>query len=191
MGYWLDRARLEAAPEPKKALFREAGASVGPYREAGRLRTFAENADPIPGFKSIWRPGHTPGHSSIVVESKGEKLVVWGDITHGDVIQFDEPDIGISFDEDSPAAAIARRAAFAEAAEQRYWVAGAHIAFPGIGHVRWAGSGPPARCSVPVRAGIGFVSRETSTNRPERRWLELAPPQGERRRALIPSARTP
>lgn len=90
----------------------------------------------MPGFKSIWRPGHTPGHSSIVVESKGEKLVAWGDITHGDVIQFDEPDIGISFDEDSPAAAIARRAAFAEAAEQRYWVAGAHIAFPGIGHVR-------------------------------------------------------
>ena len=141
VAYWLDRARLEAAPEPKKALFREAAASVGPYRDAGRLRTFAEDADPMPGFKSIWRPGHTPGHSSIVVESKGEKLVVWGNITHGDVIQFDEPDIGISFDEDSPAAAIARRAAFAEAAEQRYWVAGAHIAFPGIGHVRADGKG--------------------------------------------------
>lgn len=149
--YWLDAANLDNALETQKMLFREAMASIGPYRQANRFHTFADNADPIPGVKSIWRPGHTPGHSSIVVESRGEKLVAWGDVTHGDVIQFDEPGVGISFDVDSPAAAIARRAAFTEAAEQRHWVAGAHIAFPGIGHVRARGNGfdwVPANYSV-------------------------------------------
>lgn len=133
--FWLDRANLDSAPEDKKALFREAVGAIGPYQEANRFQTFAEDADPLPGFKSIWRPGHTPGHSSIVVESRGEQLVVWGDITHGDVLQFDEPGVGIAFDVDSPAAAVARLAAFTDAAERRYWVAGAHIRFPGIGHV--------------------------------------------------------
>lgn len=134
--YWLDPAHRAAAPEAKRNVFDEAVASVNPYAEAGRLETFGDNEDPIPGFRSIWRPGHTPGHSSIVVESGGETFVAWGDITHGDVLQFDEPKVTIDFDEDPAQAANSRKAAFAEAVEQRYWVAGAHIAFPGIGHVR-------------------------------------------------------
>ncbi|RCS21758.1 MBL fold metallo-hydrolase [Phyllobacterium salinisoli] len=134
--YWLDAARRAAAPEAKRSMFDEAAASVKSYEKAGRLKTFGDNEDPIPGFRSIWRPGHTPGHSSIVVESGGETFVAWGDITHGDVLQFDEPKVTIDFDEDPVQAANNRKAAFAEAVEQRYWVAGAHIAFPGIGHVR-------------------------------------------------------
>lgn len=134
--YWLDPARRAAAPEAKQNLFDEAVASVKTYAEDGRLHTFGDDEDPIPGFRSVWRPGHTPGHSSIVAESGGETFVAWGDITHGDVLQFDEPQVTIDFDEDPAQAANSRRAAFAEAVEQRYWVAGAHIAFPGIGHVR-------------------------------------------------------
>lgn len=134
--YWLDSAQRAAAPQAKRHLFDEAVASVKPYEAAGRLKTFGDNEDPIPGFRSIWRPGHTPGHSSVVVESDGETFVAWGDITHGDVLQFDEPKITIDFDEDPSQAANSRKAAFTEAVEQRYWVAGAHIAFPGIGHVR-------------------------------------------------------
>lgn len=134
--YWLNPDQCAAAPEAKQNLFDEAVASITPYQEAGRLKTFGDNEDPIPGFRSIWRPGHTPGHSSIVVESGAETFVAWGDITHGDVLQFDEPKITIDFDEDPAQAARSRKAAFTEAVERRYWVAGAHIAFPGIGHVR-------------------------------------------------------
>jgi glyoxylase-like metal-dependent hydrolase (beta-lactamase superfamily II) len=134
--YWLDPANLKRAPEAAKGSFREAAASLQPYVEAGRLRIFADNASPIPGFGSILRPGHTPGHSSIVVKSKGETFVVWGDIVHGDAVQFDEPNIAIDFDVDSRTAAATRRQALIHAAEQGYWVAGAHLPFPGIGHVR-------------------------------------------------------
>ncbi len=133
--FWLSAANREAAPEAKKELFSAAVKALVPYRDAGRLKTFDDGAEPVPGFKSTLRAGHTPGHSAVAVESKGQKLVFWGDITHGDVVQFDEPDVTIGFDEDQAAAATARDAAFAEAVKEGYLVAGAHTRFPGIGHV--------------------------------------------------------
>jgi glyoxylase-like metal-dependent hydrolase (beta-lactamase superfamily II) len=134
--YWLSAENLNKASEAHRKSFVEAVTSLRPYVETGRMQVFADNADPLPGFGSILRPGHTPGHSSIMVESQGEKLVFWGDITHGDAVQFNEPDIAIDFDVDSKAAAATRRQAFVDAAEHGYWVAGAHLPFPGIGHVR-------------------------------------------------------
>jgi glyoxylase-like metal-dependent hydrolase (beta-lactamase superfamily II) len=134
--YWLNPENLKQASKTQRKSFVEAVTSLRPYVETGRMQVFDDNAEPLPGFGSILRPGHTPGHSSIIVESQGETLVFWGDITHGDAVQFNEPDISIDFDIDSKAAAATRRTAFVDAAEHGYWVAGAHLPFPGIGHVK-------------------------------------------------------
>jgi glyoxylase-like metal-dependent hydrolase (beta-lactamase superfamily II) len=136
IGYWLDRGQRTKAADRDKHHFDEAEACLGPYAATQRLRGFSDNADPLPGFGSVWLPGHTPGHSAIVIERGARKLLFWGDVTHGDVVQFGEPGVTIEFDVDPQQAALSRAKAFAGAAEQRYWVAGAHIAFPGIGHVR-------------------------------------------------------
>ncbi|XNY04703.1 MBL fold metallo-hydrolase (plasmid) [Sinorhizobium meliloti] len=134
-GFWLSSANRDAAPEAKKEFFSMAVQALSPYRDSGRLKTFADEAEPVPGFKTVLHAGHTPGHSAVAMESKGQKLVFWGDITHGDVVQFEEPDVTIGFDEDPAAAASARDAAFAEAVKEGYLIAGAHTRFPGIGHV--------------------------------------------------------
>ncbi|OSQ49092.1 MBL fold metallo-hydrolase [Thalassospira alkalitolerans] len=135
--YWLDPANKETAAEGNKKYFDEAALATSPYIDADRFKTFDDNTSPLPGLiNSTLRPGHTPGHSALWFESKGEKFVHWGDITHGDVIQFDEPGVSIVFDVDPDMAIITREAAFAEAVAEKYLVAGAHIAFPGIGHVR-------------------------------------------------------
>lgn len=134
--YWLSAAHRDAAPADKRRYYQEAQAAIRPYLDAGRFQVFGDDADPIPGFGSILRPGHTPGHSSFVIGRGDARLVLWGDITHGDIVQFDEPGVGISFDENTAEAAATRSKAFQEATRERYWVAGAHIAFPGIGHVR-------------------------------------------------------
>ena len=42
-----------------------------------------------------------------MVESKGEKLVLWGDLMHVAAVQFPEPAVTIQFDTDSKAAAVA------------------------------------------------------------------------------------
>lgn len=134
--YWLDQAEQDRAPQAQKAMFAQARECLTPYLDAGTLKSFADNAEILPGFASILRAGHTPGHSSIVVESQGQTMVFWGDITHGDVLQFDEPGVAIEFDVDQVAAVAARTLAFAAAADGAYLVAGAHIGFPGIGHLR-------------------------------------------------------
>jgi glyoxylase-like metal-dependent hydrolase (beta-lactamase superfamily II) len=82
-----------------------------------------------------------------VVESKGEKLVLWGDVVHVAPVQFPDPAVSIRFDSDSKQAAAQRQKIFAVAAGGGYWVGGAHIAFPGLGHVAKAGD---AYAWVPV-----------------------------------------
>lgn len=134
--FWLSAENAKAATGIVKKQFGEADQCVTPYVKAGKFKTFTDNAEPVPGFGSILYAGHTPGHSAITLESEGQKIVFWGDITHGDILQFDEPGVAIEFDIDQKAAVAARDIAFKQAVEGRYLVAGAHISFPGIGHVR-------------------------------------------------------
>jgi hypothetical protein len=78
--------------------------------------------------------------------------VLWGDLMHVGAVQFADPSITIQFDTDQKAAALQRKAAYADAAKSGYLVAAAHLAFPGIGHVRAAGKGyawTPVSYSVP------------------------------------------
>ena len=135
--YWLSTANRDKAPDEAKLFFDQAVAATKLYLDSGMLKTYAPDASAIPGvIDTAHRSGHTPGHSALSFESKGEKFVYWGDITHGDVLQFDEPGVAIPFDVDPDQAIKSREAAFAEAVADKYLVAGCHIAFPGIGHVR-------------------------------------------------------
>ena len=65
----------------------------------------------------------------------------WGDIMHVAALQFPKPDITIVYDVDPKAAATARKKAYEDAAKGRYWIAGDHLSFPGIGHIRKLGNG--------------------------------------------------
>ncbi|MBY3252296.1 MBL fold metallo-hydrolase [Rhizobium laguerreae] len=134
--FWLSADNAKAATGVVKQHFGEADQCVTPYVKAGKFETFADNAAPVPGLGSILYAGHTPGHNAITLESEGQKIVFWGDITHGDILQFDEPGVAIEFDIDQKAAVAARDLAFKQAVDGKYLVAGAHVAFPGIGHVR-------------------------------------------------------
>lgn len=150
--HWLSQARLDQAPEDAKGFFQGAMASLSPYQSAGRLQTFDGDVEIVPGIRAQAAQGHTPGHSVYVVESAGQKLALWGDLMHVASVQFGTPATTIRFDSDSKAAARQRRKAYADAARGGYWVAAAHLPFPGIGHLRREGAGyvfVPANYSVP------------------------------------------
>ena len=116
-------------------------ASLNPYIAAGKFKTFDGATELVPGVRAMAAHGHTPGHTTYAVESKGDKLVLWGDLMHVAAVQFPEPAVTIQFDTDSKAAAMQRKLAYADAAKNGYWVGAAHIAFPGLGHLRAEGSG--------------------------------------------------
>ena len=134
--FWLSEANMNAAPADSKGFFQGAMASVNPYVAAGKLKTFEGGVELVPGIRSQATHGHTAGHSVYIVESKGEKLVLWGDLMHVAAVQFDNPAVTIKFDTDSKDAAKERRKAYADGAKNGYLVGASHIAFPGLGHLR-------------------------------------------------------
>jgi glyoxylase-like metal-dependent hydrolase (beta-lactamase superfamily II) len=139
--FWLDTAKMNAAPEGSKGFFQGAMASVNPYVAAGKLKTFEGETELVPGVRAKPAYGHTPGHTVYVVESKGEKLALWGDLMHVAAVQFEEPGVTIQFDSDNKAAAAQRKQAYADAAKNGYLVGVSHVSFPGIGRLRPAGKG--------------------------------------------------
>ena len=133
--YWTNRANQKSAPSYLSTMFDGAIDSLKPYIDAGRVKPFDSEAELSPGIHPIPSPGHTPGHTWYSVESKGERLVVWGDVVHVAPVQFPEPSVRLKYDSDEISAERERRLIFAEAAKQGYWIAAAHVTFPGLGHV--------------------------------------------------------
>lgn len=134
--FWLSKANMDAAPADKKGFFQGAMASFNPYIAADRFKPFSGATELVPGVKASASYGHTPGHTTYVVESKGQKLVLIGDLIHVGAVQFDDPKVTIAFDSDNKAAAAQRLKAFAAAAKEGAMVGAAHLQFPGLGHLR-------------------------------------------------------
>ncbi|MDQ1923579.1 MBL fold metallo-hydrolase [Massilia pseudoviolaceinigra] len=141
LDYWMSATNRARAPDNKRQHFDEALMKVRPYVDAGQVKPFHGATQLVPGLRSVPSYGHTPGHSFYVLESGGEKLVFWGDLLHVAEVQMPDPAVTIVFDVDPVAAAAERKRAFAEAAREKYWVAGDHIAFPGVGRLRADGDG--------------------------------------------------
>jgi glyoxylase-like metal-dependent hydrolase (beta-lactamase superfamily II) len=100
------------------------------------VRVDKRDAELIPGVRAQSAYGHTPGHTMYVVESRGEKLVLWGDIVHVAAAQCADPYVTIAYDVTPREAAHTREIVFADAAKNRCLIGGAHVSFPGLGHVR-------------------------------------------------------
>lgn len=139
--FWLSAANLEAAPQDSKGFFQGAQASLKPYVDAGRFKPITGDIELVPGVKAVATHGHTKGHRNYVVESKGQKLVLWGDLMHVAAVQFATPAVTIAFDTDQKAALAQRRKAFADAAKQGHLVGASHLSFPGIGNLQADGAG--------------------------------------------------
>ena len=116
-------------------------AAFKPYITAGKFKTFDGSTDLVPGVKAVAAYGHTPGHTTYAVESKGQKLMLWGDLMHAAAVQFDHPSITVHFDSDNKAARKEREQAYAAAAKDGYLIGASHLSFPGLGYLRSEGKG--------------------------------------------------
>lgn len=139
--FWLNKETAAKAPKEMQPFFKLAEDSVAPYKAAGKLKEFSSGDTILPGIVSVPSPGHTPGHAGYLVTSGQEQLLVWGDIVHNHAVQFARPSVAIDFDIDRKQAIATRQKLFADVAKTKLWVAGAHLPFPGLGHVRSEGKG--------------------------------------------------
>ena len=112
-----------------------------PYINAGKFLPFEQDTLLAPGVRSLLTYGHTRGHTSYLVESKGQTLLILGDLVLVGAMQFERPALESSFDVDRPAGAATRERIMQLASRNDWWIAGSHLSFPGIGRVRTAPTG--------------------------------------------------
>ena len=138
--FWLAPEQVTKGGDGAKAV----AALVKGFADTGRFKPFDGSKDGVeivPGVKAFPAYGHTPGHSNYVAESKGQKMMFWGDLMHVAAVQFPDPTVTVQFDSDPKTARPAREAAYAAAAKDGYYVAVTHVSFPGIGRLRADGKG--------------------------------------------------
>lgn len=78
--------------------------------------------------------GHTPGHVSIRIRSKGQEALITGDFAHHPC-QLAHPEWASSADYDASASTATRRRMFGSLAGSKTLVIGTHFAAPTAGHV--------------------------------------------------------
>jgi glyoxylase-like metal-dependent hydrolase (beta-lactamase superfamily II) len=118
-----------------------------------RLRAVQHDVEILPNVRTVEAAGHTPGHTAILVESKGERLLCVGD-TFYDEFQLSHPDWCTPWDLDTPRAVLSRRRLLAWAADENLLVHAYHLPFPGLGTIARRGNAF-AWSPVPAPSAIG------------------------------------
>jgi glyoxylase-like metal-dependent hydrolase (beta-lactamase superfamily II) len=113
--------------------------SVTPIFDAGLAQTVDMDHRISPQIRLVPTPGHTPGHVSVMIESKGETAVITGDMVHHPC-QLGRPDWLSLFDADQAAANAQRHAMFEQWADKPILVIGTHFAAPTAGHIKCDGA---------------------------------------------------
>ncbi len=135
-----DLSRSLVGESFKSMMPRVARAAIASAGDRLQLLDGAE-AEVAPGVRLIAAPGHTPGHVAVEVADAGQSLLYISDALHMPSLQMAHPEWQVAFDADPIQAIDARKRLLDRAVTDRVRVAGAHLAFPGFGHVARNGSG--------------------------------------------------
>ena len=138
-GFWMDDAKMAAAPEAMKGNFNAVRRVFGPL--ADTLKRFEPGTELLPGLRSIAAFGHTPGHTVFTVDGGAQKLLYWADTTNVAALFVRNPDWAVMFDMDAEAARVTRRKLADLAIAENMLVAGYHLPGSAIGTLAARGTG--------------------------------------------------
>ena len=136
--YYMSDEVMNSMPENRRGSITDARKIFEAYKD--KLTVFTpneiENASELfPGLRSVAAYGHTPGHAGYLIESNGQKLFFWGDLTHAMAIQMPYPEVAVTYDSDPVKATEIRQKLLKYLAGSSIRIAGAHIASPAIGYI--------------------------------------------------------
>ncbi len=139
LDFWLSKENMDKAPEGMKPFFQGPMNVFLPLQKANKVKPFEGDTQLIDGIKAVQTHGHTAGHTVYVVESKGKKLILIGDLIHLGAVQFAHPEVTIQYDSNTKEAAIQRKKIFESVAKEGAIVGASHLSFPGVGHIQKEG----------------------------------------------------
>ncbi len=100
------------------------------------------NGDRMDGhLAAVAMPGHAVGHMGYLLDTGEDRILFCGDVIHVPAAQFGRPELTWGYDNDQSVARATRVDLLGDASRTGTWLAGAHMAKPGIGRIIEEGSG--------------------------------------------------
>lgn len=113
--------------------------AVEPLLDAGLVDLVETDHVLTPHLRLVPTPGHTPGHVSVEIDSRGQRAVITGDVLHTP-LQVALPELTASpFDHDATQATVTRQRFLDAHADGDRLILGTHFPPPTAGYVRGAG----------------------------------------------------
>jgi glyoxylase-like metal-dependent hydrolase (beta-lactamase superfamily II) len=137
--FWMDDGNMSRAPDAMKPGFQNVRRIFGALQ--GKVTQYEPGKDIVPGIKSVASYGHTPGHTSHIVSSGSQSVMIQADVSNLPALNVRNPGWHFVGDMDGAKAEETRRKMYDQLAADRMIVQGYHHAFPGAGHVEKDGDG--------------------------------------------------
>lgn len=137
--YWMDDARMAAAPDGLKGNFQNVRRVFAPI--AKDVKMYAPGKEAAPGLIAVAAAGHTPGHSAFALQSGDRRLMIMSDLTNHPALFVRNPDWQAVFDMDGDMARATRRKMLDMAVSEKAQVAFYHAPFPATGMIAKDGTG--------------------------------------------------
>lgn len=137
--FWMDDARMGAAPEAMKGAFANVRRVFAPV--AKDVKMFEGGKEIAPGITAVAAHGHTPGHMAFVLNSGMSSLMVMSDTTNHPALFVRNPDWSAIFDQDPDMARASRHRMLDMAVAEKVQTAFYHAPFPATGYITKAGKG--------------------------------------------------
>jgi glyoxylase-like metal-dependent hydrolase (beta-lactamase superfamily II) len=137
--FWMDDARMAAAPEAARGAFANVRRVLGPM--SANVKRFAADSSPVPGVTAVAAYGHTPGHTVMAITSGNARMMMMADLTNHTGVFLRNPDWHVLFDMNPEAAAQTRRRMADLVIKEKMQVAFYHAPFPSTGFIEKAGNG--------------------------------------------------
>jgi len=124
ISYWSDPANRVGKSAEELSFFDTACLVLKVYE--GRIHAVTGGHELAPGIHAMPLPGHTPGHSGVMVQDGGERLLLWTDIVHSALLQLAHPEWKLKIDVDQGLAIKTRTRLLERLAIDGTHVMGAH-----------------------------------------------------------------
>ncbi len=128
--FWTEDGRVEKLPEGRRAAGKRIAENFPKWKNWKLVEAGAEVA---PGVQILDAYGHTPGHSTFLVTSGKDQLMVSNDTMYLPGLLAPHPEWQGAYDQDGPMAVTTRRKIIDRVIADKMMVCGAHFPFPGAG----------------------------------------------------------
>jgi glyoxylase-like metal-dependent hydrolase (beta-lactamase superfamily II) len=137
--FWMDEGAISRAPEGVQNNAKNVRRVFGPF--GNKVTQYDAGKEIAPGITSMATYGHTPGHTSHVISSGSESVLVQADVTNVPFLFVRNPDWHVMFDMNGAEAAKTRRQVYDKLVADKMKIQGFHYPFPAVGHIERDGQG--------------------------------------------------